>query len=186
MPFTAEGISPDIDVATLTGDEGDATPFTDLTVEAVSAYLRKEGYQSRGLEIMYHGHTGKKLRAQIYLGPTYYQRSKHMMDDKVHSRARGPVQIFTRQPVEGRSRGGGLRFGEMERDCTISHGATAFLKERLFDTGDAYRLHVCDMCVFTPRCFFRPSLTFPSCSCGLTAIANQLFATLLDPHRVFH
>ncbi|KIY69164.1 DNA-dependent RNA polymerase II second largest subunit [Cylindrobasidium torrendii FP15055 ss-10] len=175
MPFTCEGIVPDIiinphaipsrmtighmvecllsKVATLIGQEGDATPFTPLTVESVSEVLRNQGYQSRGLEVMYHGHTGKKLAAQIYLGPTYYQRLKHMVDDKIHSRARGPVQILTRQPVEGRSRDGGLRFGEMERDCMISHGIAAFLKERLFEASDAYRLHVCDLC-------------------GLTAIAN--------------
>jgi len=167
MPFTAEGIVPDIiinphaipsrmtighlvecllsKVATLIGNEGDATPFTDLTVESVSTFLRQKGYQSRGLEVMYHGHTGRKLQAQIYLGPTYYQRLKHMVDDKIHSRARGPVQILTRQPVEGRSRDGGLRFGEMERDCMISHGIAGFLKERLFEASDAYRLHVCDM-----------------------------------------
>ncbi|KAH7909794.1 DNA-directed RNA polymerase II, subunit 2 [Hygrophoropsis aurantiaca] len=175
MPFTAEGIVPDIiinphaipsrmtighlvecllsKVATLIGNEGDATPFTDLTVESVSTFLRQKGYQSRGLEVMYHGHTGRKLQAQVYLGPTYYQRLKHMVDDKIHSRARGPVQILTRQPVEGRSRDGGLRFGEMERDCMISHGVAGFLKERLFEASDAYRVHVCDIC-------------------GLTAIAN--------------
>ncbi|EJT48974.1 DNA-directed RNA polymerase II subunit RPB2 [Trichosporon asahii var. asahii CBS 2479] len=144
MPFTAEGITPDIIInphaipsrmtighlvecllsklATLTGREGDATPFTELTVESVSKLLRQRGYQSRGLEVMYHGHTGKKLRAQVYFGPTYYQRLKHMVDDKIHARARGPLQILTRQPVEGRSRDGGLRFGEMERDCL--HGDT--------------------------------------------------------------
>lgn len=136
MPFTSEGICPDIiinphaipsrmtighlvecllsKVATLKGQEGDATPFTDLTVEGVSGVLEGFGYQKRGLEIMYHGHTGRKLQVQVYLGPTYYQRLKHMVDDKIHARARGPVQILTRQPVEGRSRDGGLRFGEME------------------------------------------------------------------------
>ena len=136
MPFTAEGITPDIIInphaipsrmtighlvecllsklATIVGNEGDATPFTDLTVDSVSDWLHKRGYHSRGLEVMYHGHTGRKLQAQVYLGPTYYQRLKHMVDDKIHSRARGPVQILTRQPVEGRSRDGGLRFGEME------------------------------------------------------------------------
>jgi DNA-directed RNA polymerase II subunit RPB2 len=168
MPFTAEGITPDIiinphaipsrmtighlvecllgKVSALTGEEGDATPFTDVTVEAISTLLRANGYQSRGFEVMYNGHTGRKLAAQIFLGPTYYQRLKHMVDDKIHARARGPVQILTRQPVEGRSRDGGLRFGEMERDCMISHGAASFLKERLFDVSDAYRVFVCDLC----------------------------------------
>lgn len=175
MPYTAEGLTPDIiinphaipsrmtighlvecllsKVGALSGQEGDATPFTDLTVEAVSHQLRQFGYQSRGLEVMYSGHTGRKLQAQVYLGPTYYQRLKHMVDDKIHSRARGPVQILTRQPVEGRSRDGGLRFGEMERDCMISHGIAGFLKERMYDASDAYQIHVCDVC-------------------GLTAIAN--------------
>ncbi|POW07344.1 hypothetical protein PSHT_09992 [Puccinia striiformis] len=168
MPFTSEGICPDIiinphaipsrmtighlvecllsKVSTITGNEGDATPFSEVTVEAISGLLKQNGYQSRGLEIMFNGHTGKKLRAQCYLGPTYYQRLKHMVNDKINSRARGPVQILTRQPVEGRSRDGGLRFGEMERDCMISHGIAGFLKERMFDVSDAYRVHVCDYC----------------------------------------
>jgi DNA-directed RNA polymerase II subunit RPB2 len=136
MPFTSEGTTPDIiinphaipsrmtighlvecllsKVSTISGQEGDATPFSEVTVEAISLLLKSYGYHSRGLEIMYNGHTGRKLQAQVYLGPTYYQRLKHMVDDKIHSRARGPVQILTRQPVEGRSRDGGLRFGEME------------------------------------------------------------------------
>jgi DNA-directed RNA polymerase II subunit RPB2 len=150
MPFTCEGICPDIllnphaipsrmtighlvecllsKVSTCTGDEGDATPFTDVTVQAISDALKSCGYHQRGLEVLYNGYTGRKMVAQFYTGPTYYQRLKHMVDDKIHSRARGPVQILTRQPVEGRSRDGGLRFGEMERDCMISHGAAQFLK----------------------------------------------------------
>lgn len=168
MPFTAEGIVPDIiinphcipsrmtvahlvecllsKVAALRGYEGDATPFTDLTVDAVSKLLRENGYQSRGFEVMYNGHTGKKLMAQVYLGPTYYQRLRHMVDDKVHARARGPYQNLTRQPMEGRARDGGLRFGEMERDCMIAHGVAGFLKERLMDSSDAFRVHVCGIC----------------------------------------
>jgi len=168
MPFTMKGINPDLilnphaipsrmtigqliecllgKVSATTGDEGDATPFTDVTVDEISSELHKCGYQLRGHEVMYNGQTGRKLEAQIFIGPTYYQRLKHMVDDKIHSRARGPVQILTHQPVEGRSRDGGLRFGEMERDCMISHGASQFLKERLFEQSDAYRVHVCDLC----------------------------------------
>lgn len=151
LPFTVEGIVPDIIInphaipsrmtigqlieclqgkfSAIEGGEGDATPFDDeLTVESVSRRLHSCGYQERGNEVMYNGHTGRKLTAQIFIGPTYYQRLKHMVDDKIHSRAHGPLQILTRQPVEGRSRDGGLRFGEMERDCMIAHGAAQFLR----------------------------------------------------------
>ena len=173
MPFTADGLTPDIiinphaipsrmtiahliecllsKVASLTGQEGDATPFTDVTISSISEILRDNGFQQRGFEVMYNGHTGKKLAAQVFLGPTYYQRLRHMVDDKIHARARGPLQILTRQPVEGRARDGGLRFGEMERDCMISHGASAFLKERLLDVSDAFRVHICEICgLMTP------------------------------------
>ncbi|GAA5911410.1 hypothetical protein JCM6882_004993 [Rhodosporidiobolus microsporus] len=175
MPFSAEGTTPDLiinphaipsrmtighlvecllsKVSTIVGQEGDATPFSEVTVEQVSDLLRRYGYHARGLEVMYNGHTGRKLQAQVYLGPTYYQRLKHMVGDKIHARARGPLQILTRQPVEGRSRDGGLRFGEMERDCMLAHGVAGFLKERMFEASDGYRVHVCDIC-------------------GLTAIAN--------------
>lgn len=173
MPFTSEGLVPDIiinphaipsrmtiahlieclvsKVGTLEGQEGDATPFTDVTVEVISKKLQENGYQKRGFEVMYNGHTGRKLVSQVFLGPTYYQRLRHMVDDKIHARARGPLQPLTRQPVEGRARDGGLRFGEMERDCMISHGASAFLKERLFEVSDAFRVHVCEICgLMTP------------------------------------
>jgi len=87
-------------VSALTGDEGDATPFTTVTVDEISKMLANFGYQKRGFEVMYNGHTGRKLEAAIFLGPTYYQRLKHMVDDKIHSRARGPVTLLTRQPME--------------------------------------------------------------------------------------
>ena len=168
LPFTMEGITPDIivnphaipsrmtighlieclssKVAALRGLEGDATPFTDVTVDSISADLHKLGYQKYGNETVFNGFTGRKIDMLIFFGPTYYQRLKHMVDDKIFSRARGPVQILTRQPTEGRARSGGLRFGEMERDCMISHGAALFLKERLVDVSDKYRVHICENC----------------------------------------
>jgi DNA-directed RNA polymerase II subunit RPB2 len=168
MPFSVEGISPDIimnphavpsrmtigqlvecilsKVAAIQGDEGDSTPFTDFTVSQVSEALHSLGYQRRGYERLYNGQTGRPLESLIFMGPTYYQRLKHMVDDKIHARARGPNTLLTRQPMEGRGRDGGLRFGEMERDCIMAHGGSAFLRDRLLDNSDRYRVHVCDLC----------------------------------------
>merc|ERR1712034_84206 len=118
----------------------------ELDVSQVSASLHKMGYQRNAWERMYNGHTGRPMAYHVFIGPTYYQRLKHMVDDKIHARARGPITMLTRQPMEGRGRDGGLRFGEMERDCMIAHGSAHFLNERLFDQSDAYRVHVCEVC----------------------------------------
>ncbi|KAF8821363.1 Dna-directed Rna polymerase II RPB2, partial [Cardiosporidium cionae] len=168
LPFTRDGVVPDIimnphavpsrmtighlvecllgKVAAISGVEGDATPFSQQTVQEIVDRLQMNGFHGDGNEVLYSGYTGKALHSRIFIGPTYYQRLKHMVEDKIHARARGPVTMLTRQPMEGRAREGGLRFGEMERDCMISHGAAKMLKERLFDQSDAYRVHVCDLC----------------------------------------
>ncbi|SBS82274.1 DNA-directed RNA polymerase II 135 kDa polypeptide [Plasmodium malariae] len=168
MPFSSDGTYPDIimnphavpsrmtighlveclsgKVAAIEGSEGDATPFSKITVQEISNKLHKLGYEKYGNDILYNGHNGKMLKSKIFIGPTYYQRLKHMVEDKIHARSRGPLTMITRQPTEGRSRDGGLRFGEMERDCMISHGSAKMLKERLFEESDAYRVHVCDNC----------------------------------------
>ena len=168
MPFTKDGIKPDLimnphavpsrmTIAQLVeclmgksavnlGSFGDATAFTDLDDKKLGDILEGLGFERNCDEILYNGRTGKQLKVRIFIGPTYYQRLKHMVKDKMHSRSTGPNVILTRQPVEGRSRDGGLRFGEMERDCILSHGASIFLKETLQDRSDNYRLFLCNSC----------------------------------------
>lgn len=168
MPFTKDGIQPDIIVnpnaipsrmtigqllECLTGKVGailghltDGTPFNNVDIEEVKDILEGLGYNREGYETLTCGMTGKRMKAEIFIGPTFYYRLKHLVDDKIHSRAMGPRQILTRQPPEGRSRDGGLRFGEMERDVMCSYGMAQFLKERLVDTSDIYHVWVCDTC----------------------------------------
>ena len=168
MPWTRNGISPDIivnphaipsrmtighlveclqsKVGALTGKEGDATPFTDVSVDHIAAVLHELGYHRHGNEVMYSGHTGRAIHAKVFLGPTFYQRLKHLVDDKIHARSRGPVTMLTRQPMEGRARDGGLRMGEMERDCLVSHGVSSFLRDRMFANSDPYATHICTCC----------------------------------------
>jgi DNA-directed RNA polymerase II subunit RPB2 len=168
MPFTADGLKPDIIInphaipsrmtiaqlkETLLGKVllqlglfGDGTSFCEFKIETIIDELQKVGYESKGNEIMYNGLTGEQLESSIFIGPAFYQRLKHMVNDKQHSRSIGPMVNLTRQPAEGRARDGGLRFGEMERDCMVSHGASRFTKGRLYDASDTFSVHVCNKC----------------------------------------
>lgn len=168
MPFSDNGIKPDIIInphaipsrmtiahlkETLLGKVllelglfGDGTSFGDLDIEFIRKELLKCGYESHGEELLYNGLDGTQIETSIFVGPCFYQRLKHMVSDKQHSRSIGPMVNLTRQPAEGRSRDGGLRFGEMERDCMISHGAARFTKGRLYDSSDKYQVYVCDEC----------------------------------------
>lgn len=168
MPFTENGLVPDMIInpncipsrmtigqllesvlsktGALKGQFRDGTPFEHRNVESICDELESMGYNRYGCETVYSGVTGRKMEAQLFIGPTYYQRLKHMVADKIHARATGPTVLLTRQPPEGRTKNGGLRFGEMERDCAISHGAAEFLKERMMECSDKYAMHICDQC----------------------------------------
>jgi DNA-directed RNA polymerase II subunit RPB2 len=110
---------------------GDGTSFGNLDVKTITDELLRLGYESYGNELMYNGLTGEQLETNIFFGPVFYQRLKHMVNDKQHSRSIGPMVNLTRQPAEGRSRDGGFRVGEMERDVLIAHGISRFCRERL-------------------------------------------------------
>jgi len=168
MPFSSGGIVPDIIInphaipsrmtigqlkETLLGKIlldlgmfGDGTAFTDLSIDTIKTELSALGYESNGNELMYNAMTGEQMEASVFMGPVFYQRLKHMVADKHHSRALGPMVNLTRQPAEGRSRDGGLRFGEMERDCMVSHGASSFTRDRMYTVSDSYVIYVCNPC----------------------------------------
>ena len=125
---------------------GDGTAFGDFDVNEICDLLLKAGYEAHGNELLYNGLTGEQVECSVFMGPVFYQRLKHMVNDKAHSRSIGPMVNLTRQPAEGRSRDGGLRFGEMERDCMISHGASRFTRGRMYDASDKYSVFVCKKC----------------------------------------
>jgi DNA-directed RNA polymerase II subunit RPB2 len=130
----------------VSGSRYEATPFEDFNTEDIYKQLHQHGFQHRGNEVLYNGMTGKKMDVMIFIGPAYYQRLKHLVAEKIHSRSTGPLQGLVRQPMEGRSRDGGLRFGEMENNTMVSHGASHFLREKLMTVSDKYEAYVCDKC----------------------------------------
>ena len=186
MPFNKDGIRPDIIinphalpsrmtigqfVETITGKAcasyggfGDCTAFNNdgSKVGIYGDLLCKSGYHSSGNEILYNGMTGEQLEVEIFMGPNYYMRLKHMVKDKINYRASGKMTALTKQPVSGRANDGGLRIGEMERDGVISHGASAFLKESMMERADKYRMAICN-------------------TTGLTAIYNPSKNLFLSP-----
>ena len=168
MPFTSEGIRPDLIinphalpsrmtigqlVETLMGKAcahyggfGDCTAFVNKGPkhEIFGSLLRNIGYHSSGNELFYNGETGEQISMEFFVGPCYYLRLKHMVKDKINYRAQGPRTALTRQTVQGRANDGGLRIGEMERDSIIAHGATSFLKESMLTRGDDYYIAICN------------------------------------------
>jgi DNA-directed RNA polymerase II subunit RPB2 len=191
MPFTSDGTRPDLIInphaipsrmtigqlieslfgkaCTYYGGYGDCTAFATKgpNTEVYGEMLVNAGFHSSGNQIMYNGMSGEQIYSEIYMGPTYYMRLKHMVKDKINYRAKGPRTVLTRQTVQGRANDGGLRLGEMERDGVMAHGASAFLNDSYMNRGDEYYMAVCNktgcIAVYNPsiNLFMSPFLDGP-------------------------
>lgn len=213
MPFTASGIKPDIifsphsipsrmtishliealagKVGALRGSCIDATSFDAEPEEGLRKQLLQLGFREDGTEKMYNGITGEEFEAQIFVGNMYYQKLKHMVANKLHARASGRIQLLTRQPIEGRSKGGGLRLGEMEKDCFVAHGTSLLLKER-FDS-DKTVIYICEGCgmfaiydsfknrKFCPRCGANVDISAIEISYAFKLLIDELKALGVNP-----
>ena len=168
MPFTKDGIRPDLIInphaiptrmtigqlveciigkaAVMYGGFSDCTAYNNKgsKIGVFGKYLSDAGFHSSGNELLYNGMTGEQIETEIFIGPTYYMRLKHMVKDKINYRATGPRTALTKQPVSGRANDGGLRIGEMERDVLISHGISYFLRESMMERGDKYKIAICN------------------------------------------
>lgn len=178
MPYTESGLIPDIifnpnsipgrmtmgfileclfgKAAAVSGIEQDGTPFMEINFDNAKDLLKKHGFDEYGLENMYSGITGEKIQTKIFVCPLYYLRLHHMTSNKISARTTGPMTTLMRQPVDGRSKGGGGRIGEMERDVMLTHGISKYLKEKLLDNSDLYDTHICDKCGMIAQRMKRP------------------------------
>ena len=218
MPFTCDGISPDLimnphampsrmtlgqmfegllgRIAACLGDPQDATPFEVTDMDGLQQRLVETGFDYGGRVALYNGVTGEKYHAGIYMGAIYYQKLHHLVSDKIHARARGPVQILTRQPTEGRAREGGLRFGEMERDCLVGHGSAMLLKERLLDESDKTEILVCEECgllavydrsrdrTYCPICGEDTAISEVVCSYAFKLLVQEMMSLGIAPRLI--